>query len=145
MTSLAPPVLVRRRLRRRKLGWPIAIVLVLGGSLGVWRYMKSKAGAPIAVQTVHVRRGKVRDFVSSVSAGRVSARQEATVRAEIAGTVRVVHKRRGDLVKVGEPIITYDGGDLKERLRLAQAAIGIAQAQVSARSCATKTWPRAVE
>ncbi len=126
----AIPAKPHARLRRRKYGWPIAIVVTLAGSVGAWRYAKSKGDAPIPVQTVKVQRGKVRDFVTSIAAGRVSAKQEATVRAEIAGTVRIIHKHRGDLVAVGDPLLTYDAGDLKERLRLAQAAIGITQAQV---------------
>lgn len=126
----AVPAKPQARLRRRKYGWPIAVVVMLVGSIGAWRYAKSRGEAPIPVQTVKVQRGKVRDFVTSIAAGRVSAKQEATVRAEIAGTVRIIHKHRGDLVAVGEPLLTYDASDLKERLRLAQAAIGITQAQV---------------
>lgn len=129
-TDPSPPKKPQQRLRRRKLGWPIALVLVALGSVGGWRYAKSKGDAPVPVQTVKVSRGKVRDFVTSIAAGRVSAKQEATVRAEIAGTVRVVHKHRGDLVEVGDALLTYDAVDLKERLRLAQASIGITQAQV---------------
>lgn len=126
----ASPAAPRTRLRRRSyrgLVWLLVVgLLVFGG----WRFMRMRDQAPVPVQTVRVRRGDVRDFVTSVAAGRVAASQEATVRAEIAGTVRVLHKHRGDTVTAGEALVTYDAEELKERLRLAQASVGITRAQV---------------
>ncbi len=115
------------RRRYRWLAWLAAVaVLVVGG----WRYVRSRGDAPVAVQTTAVQRGAVRDFVTSVAAGRVAAKQEATVRAEIAGTVSVIHRRRGDAVRAGEALFEYGSVDLTERLRLASTAVVMAQAQV---------------
>ena len=126
----AAPAAPRARLRRRSyrgLVWLVALALL---TVAAWRIIRSRGDAPVPVQTVEVRRGDVRDFVTSVAAGRVAAKQEATVRAEIAGTVRILHKHRGDTVQAGEPLISYDAEELKERLRLAQTSVGIVRAQV---------------
>jgi RND family efflux transporter MFP subunit len=104
-------------------------VVVIVALVVSWRVLRARAARPIPVQTVRVERGNVRDFVTSVAAGRVSGQREATLRADIAGTVRVLHRRRGDRVKAGEPLITYDAAELRERARVADAAVLFAKAQ----------------
>lgn len=116
-----------RARRIRALVWLGAVVLL---ALGVARWIRSRKAAPIEVSTIRVERGSVRDFVTSVAAGRVAAKQEATLRAEIAGTIRAIHKRRGDAVKAGDELVSYDADDLKDRLRVAEAAVSLARAQV---------------
>jgi HlyD family secretion protein len=91
--------------------------------------MRARAQAPVPVTVVLAERGTVRDFVTSVAAGRVAAKHEAVLRAEIAGTVRVLHHRRGEHVRAGEPLITYDTEELREHLRSAEAAAALARAQ----------------
>lgn len=118
------------RLKRSKLRW-VAWVLALGALVVVgWRLQRAQADKPVPVQTVRVQRKSVRDFVTSVAAGRVSGKQEATIRAEISGKVRTVHHGRGAKVKEGDALVTYDAEELKERLRLAQSAVTIASAQI---------------
>ena len=118
-----------KRLRRRRWGW-LVWLLVLGAiGFGGWRWSRSRAEAPAAVTSVTVQRGSVRDFVTSVAAGRVAAKQEVTLRAEVAAKVLKLHHRRGEQVKPGEPLVTYDSADLKSRLRVAEAAVQLARAQ----------------
>lgn len=131
--SAAPPAASTRlaragRARRlRAVVWLGVLVVVVGGAAA---WMRSRKAAPIEVSTLRVERGSVRDFVTSVAAGRVAARQEALLRAEIAGTVRAIHKRRGDAVKAGDELIGYDADDLRDRLRVAESAVALARAQV---------------
>lgn len=120
----------KRRLRKRSFRWVLWLAAVALVAFGAWRYLRARAAAPVAVQTTRVERGAVRDFVTSVAAGRVAGRQEATVRAEIAGTVSVIHRHRGDAVHAGDPLFEYTAQDLTERLRLAQTAVAMANAQV---------------
>ena len=121
----APP-----RLRKRRWGWLVWLLVVAAAAVGVWRLVKGRGAVPVPVTTTAVERGSVRDFVTSVSAGRVVARQEATLRAELAGRVKKLHHRRGERVKAGEPLVTYDTSDLVQRLRAAEAAVPVARAQV---------------
>lgn len=118
---------------RRKKRWTwVAWALVLGmAALVIQRAMHARAAVPTPVHTFTVQRGTVRDLVSSVAAGRVAAQKEVALRAEIAGTVRALQKRRGDEVRVGEPILEYDKEDLEDRVRVADAAVKLARAQVS--------------
>jgi HlyD family secretion protein len=134
-TKHAPAVRVQKPMPavRRKRVWRW-VVWVAALGLAAWvvqRALHARAAAPIAVHAYTVQRGKVRDFVSSVAAGRVAGRQEATLRAEISGTVRALARRRGDIVRAGEPIVVYDTEELKERLGVAEAAVRLARAQVS--------------
>ncbi len=129
-STLVMPNASKRKLRRRSLRWLVWLVVVAALVVGGWYWRRARANAPVAVQTTKIERGSVRDFVTSVAAGRVSAKQEATVRAEIAGTVKQIHRRRGDRVHAGDPLFEYEAKDLAERLTLAQSAVVIAQAQV---------------
>jgi RND family efflux transporter MFP subunit len=107
--------------------WGIALAAVV---VGMTVLVRHRAAAPVPVSTTTVQRGRVRDFVTSVAAGRVAARKEVTLRAEIAGKVLKLHKRRGDVVQAGEPLLTYDAEELRDRLRVASAAVNVARAQV---------------
>lgn len=75
--------------------------------------------------------GNVRDLVSSVAAGRLAARREATLRAEIAGRVVRLAHRRGERVTAGEVLLSYDAQDLRDRVRAAETAVGLASAQAA--------------
>lgn len=121
----------RRPLRRRRFGVWIALALVVAGAVAAWRAIKARGQEPIPVRTVTVQRGPVRDFVTSIAAGRVVAKQEIALRAEIAGKVLVLHHKRGEKVRAGEPLVTYDTEELRERVRLADSAIALARAQTS--------------
>jgi RND family efflux transporter MFP subunit len=118
-----------KRLRRRRWGWLVWLLLLGAIGFGGWRWSRSRAEAPASVTTVAVQRGSVRDFVTSVAAGRVAAKQEVTLRAEVAAKVLKLHHRRGEPVKQGEPLVTYDAADLKSRVRVAEAAVQLARAQ----------------
>jgi HlyD family secretion protein len=118
-----------KRLKRRRWGWLVWLVLLAGLGLGAWRWASLRRDAPTSVSTARVQKGNVRDFVTSVAAGRVTAKQEVMLRAEVAAKVQKLHHRRGEQVKAGEPLVTYDGADLKSRLRVAEAAVALARAQ----------------
>lgn len=117
-------------LRKRRWGWLLwLIVLGVGGAL-VARQYKRRPVKAIDVRAHRVEQGAVRDLVSTVAAGRVAAEREATIRAEIAGTVLRVFKRRGERVSQGEPMIEYDVRDLRDRVTAARAAVALGRAQI---------------
>ncbi|MFO0653147.1 MAG: efflux RND transporter periplasmic adaptor subunit [Polyangiales bacterium] len=120
-----------KTLRRRSWGWLIWLVIVVvavGGGLA-WQRSRPKKKLRVRVQTVAV--GNVRDLVSSVAAGRLAARREATLRAEIAGRVVRLAHRRGERVTAGEVLLSYDAQDLRDRVRAAESAVGLASAQTA--------------
>ncbi len=118
-------------LRKRRYGWIIWLVVLVGGALLGYRYIKHRPIATIPVRIHRVERGRVRDLVSTVAAGRVAAVREASLRAEIAGTVLHLHHRRGDHVAAGEPLISYDPSELRHRVALAEAAVRFGRAQAA--------------
>ncbi|MEI8257787.1 MAG: efflux RND transporter periplasmic adaptor subunit, partial [Deltaproteobacteria bacterium] len=105
--------------------------LLASGGAAAFRYVKHRPVATIAVRMHRVERGRVRDLVSTVAAGRVAALREASLRAEIAGTVVHLHHRRGDHVLAGEPLISYDPSELRHRVALAEASVQFGRAQAA--------------
>ncbi len=102
--------------------------MAVGGGLA-WQRSRPRKKLRVRVQTVAV--GNVRDLVSSVAAGRLAARREATLRAEIAGRVVRLAHRRGERVTAGEVLLSYDAQDLRDRVRAAESAVGLASAQAA--------------
>jgi HlyD family secretion protein len=115
-----------KRKRGRWWVWLLVVAAAVAGGV-VWKRRRPSAG--VAVRAWEVRRGSVRDLVSSVSTGRIAAAHEANIRAEIAGRVVRLHHRRGERVAQGEPLVTYDAADLRERLRAAETGVAVAAAQ----------------
>lgn len=129
------------RLRKRRWGRLVALGVAAALAAGGWQWARTRKAEAVPVSTVAVQKGTVRDFVTSVAAGRVSARQEATLRAEIAARVLKLHHRRGERVSAGDPLLSYDAEELKRRVNAAQAGVSLAraqalQAQVSAATAA---------
>jgi HlyD family secretion protein len=125
-------------LRKRRWGWIVWLVLLgAGGFFGV-RAIRQRPAKRLDVRVQRVELGVVRDLVSSVAAGRVTAEREATLRAELAGTVVRVFKRRGDRVAAGEVLLEYDQRELRDRIVAARASVALSLAQAEqARASAT--------
>lgn len=118
------------RLKRRRWGWVLWLVALVGAGFGVRRLLANRATKVLEVRTHRVTRGRVRELVSSVSSGRVAARREATLRAELAGTIVRLHHRRGERVALGEPLVSYDARELRDRVAVAEAAVRLSRAQI---------------
>lgn len=116
-------------LRKRSWSWLIWLAILGVGGFFVWRSIKNRPVKLLDVRVQLVERGQVRDLVSTVAAGRVAAVREATLRAEVAGTVLRVTKRRGDRVTAGEILIEYDRRELENRVAVARAAVALTRAQ----------------
>jgi HlyD family secretion protein len=106
---------------------------------------RSRKKPMLRVRTTSVTFGRVRDLVSSVTSGRVAARREATLRAELAGRVSRLHRRRGEHVSAGDPLITWDAADLRTRLRAAESAVSVARAQVAQSEASARLAARNAE
>ncbi len=118
-------------LKRKRGGWWVWLLLLVAAVGGGVVWKRRRPSDVIGVRTWQVRRGSVRDLVSSVSTGRIAARQEANIRAEFAGRVVRLHHRRGERVAAGEVLVTYDTADLRDRLRATETGVAVASAQRS--------------
>jgi RND family efflux transporter MFP subunit len=109
--------------------WLIAAALALAALLGVaaWRGLGGRAA--VAVHTVTARAGGGGSANASVldATGYVTARREATVSAQITGTVAAVLIEEGDHVKQGQVIGRLE--DTAQRAALAQAQAQLLSAQ----------------
>lgn len=130
LASAKPAAPTVRPLARKRRGWILWLAVLAAGVGGVvtWRMTREEPPTPIVATTV--ARGSVRDFVTSVAAGRVAGKQEAAIRADFAGKILAVHHRRGDVVAAGEPLVSFDPAELEDRVRLAESAVLVAKAQL---------------
>jgi len=119
---------LRKRKAWRWLSWLAAlVVIVIVGQ----RIFVARRTQPISVRVHKIEQGEVRDLVSSIAAGRVAAKKEVTLRAEIGGTVVRLHHRRGEVVAAGAPLLAFDAAELTERLRIAQLSVAVGRAQAA--------------
>ena len=99
----------------------------------------------IQVRAAQVSVGKVRDVVSSSTAGEVTPEKHVTLRAELAGQIVAVTRQRGERVSRGELLFRIDPSDLEVKLRQAQAALATADAQVHQAAARVETLKRQSE
>ncbi len=119
----------RKRPLHRRYRWVVWLALFAALVVATPRLLAMRKVPPVPVTAHQVQRGAVRDLVSSLNTGRLVARREVVLRAELSGTVVKLHHRRGDVVKAGEPLLSFDDRELVYRVRIAEAAVTVARAQ----------------
>ncbi len=134
MTSVAKP--------SRRFAWIGRVVVILTLIVGVVVARRLWPEQPLRIRAAAVSAGKVRDVVSSATAGEVAPENRATLRAELGGQVVAVSKRRGDRVSKSELVVRIDPTDLEVKLRQAQAAVSTAEAQVQQAAARVETIKR---
>jgi RND family efflux transporter MFP subunit len=109
--------------------WPVAVAVVLVAALGAGAWLYLSGPGPLPVHTALAKPlagggsgGSVLD-----ATGYVTARREATVSAQITGTVTAVLIEEGDHVKEGQVLGRLD--DTAQRAALAQAQAQLHSAQ----------------
>ncbi|MBP6608337.1 MAG: efflux RND transporter periplasmic adaptor subunit [Deltaproteobacteria bacterium] len=126
----------------RRFAWIGRVVVILTLIVGVVVARRLWPEQPLRIRAAAVSAGKVRDVVSSATAGEVAPENRATLRAELGGQVVAVSKRRGDRVSKSELVVRIDPTDLEVKLRQAQAAVSTAEAQVQQAAARVETIKR---
>lgn len=111
--------------RRLYVGAAIAACVLLGLLVGRALALGSE---PLEVVVARPQHGPVVERIQTVALGRVSARRELTLRAELATRVAGVARRVGDRVQAGETLLELDPAPLEQELRAAEQTLASARA-----------------
>lgn len=111
---------------------------------GTYAFLKRR-DPPLEVSVLQVERGEVREMVSGAAAGEVKPARRVMVRAELAGTVEKVLKKKGDRVETGELVVTFTSDDVDARLLQADANVEAADVAVKVAESRAKTTEKALE
>lgn len=126
---------------KSKRAWSAAVVVVVGltatlAGYKLWRAQGAQAAAaatPEPVETVQIVRATLRDFAPRTrSIGTVAATEMVVVRNEMAGTIREVGIRSGEVARKGQLLVRFDTREEEARL----------QAQLARESLAAKNIAR---
>jgi HlyD family secretion protein len=113
-----------RRSSRRWIVWVLVLLLLLGGGAGLALWLMRDRPIEVQVAAVSQRQAGEQAAVLNAS-GYVTARRRATVSSKITGKVIEVNVEEGMAVSEGKILARLDDSS-------AQAALGLAQAQVAA-------------
>lgn len=111
---------------------------LIGGGYAIWVATKPETepspagrgkGAPLAVKTATVTLQAVPVQLDAV--GTVEPDQSAAIRAQVGGTLKIVHFREGDHVKAGQLLFQIDPGTLLADLENARANLARDQATLA--------------
>ena len=107
----------------KRKGWIVGVVLllVLAGALAYFRFR-----TVLEVDVFEAKPGKIEEIVTSVSAGTVTSRWEATISAEAAGRVTKVAGAEGDPVRKGDLLLQMEDPELARQIDAAAAETRLA-------------------
>ncbi|MFC4597896.1 efflux RND transporter periplasmic adaptor subunit [Cohnella hongkongensis] len=99
------------------MGWTVSVAVIAAGAWGGYRYFDGKEEPPLAsaMATAPVRKGTIEVKVGGT--GQIQPADRQTVTAGKGGTVRKVHVKKGDTVKKGDLLVTYEEEDVSGQLR----------------------------
>ena len=114
----------------------LALVVLMGGGMGVWRLLNSATSeAPAKTQTPavkvklsQVQVGKIEE--SSEFMGTLESRRSVTLQPRIQGQVTKIFVQSGDIVKQGEAIIQVDSREQQALVNSVSAAADAARSQL---------------
>jgi membrane fusion protein (multidrug efflux system) len=113
----------------------LGLIAVVGGGLTAWKIRASKAGAagggfePFeTVQVIHASTAKWRP--SADLSGTVIALQSVTLANEVAGLVREVNFKSGQIVEEGQALVELDSSTEHAELDAAEATVKAAEASI---------------
>jgi len=132
----------------RRTKWGLALVLLIGGSVAV----SSLVGARRGAKAVEVRLEEVgaRDLVAIVTAsGKIEAKTQVDISADITGRITQIAVREGDLVAKGQFLLQIDPAQYQSIVARAEAALASTEASLvqarTNRDQARRSLDRALE
>lgn len=116
----------------------LATLFLIGGSLAAWKYSSireanaASANPPEPVESVTVAIAQEREHrQASTAIGTVLALRSVTLRNELAGTVRHVALRPGEIVEAGSVLVALDVSVEQADLRAQQAQAELARTSLA--------------
>lgn len=120
-----------------------AALLVIAALLAVATFLR---GSSEVTTEVRLQKAEKRGVTSRVLAqGKVKAKTQVDVSSEVAGRVAVVNVEIGSQVKVGDPLFSLDGEQLKNAVEQIGASLSATEALLSRSEVAVKEAERALE
>lgn len=106
----------QRSLGPRILGW----LIVLGLLAAAPAYLLMREST-LEVTAERLERGRVEQTITAIASGTVMPAYDSLVAAASMGTVMMVHKKDGDFVQKGDPLVELRHTELDAQVRLAEA------------------------
>ena len=120
-----------------------AALVVIAALLAVATFLR---GSSEVTTEVRLQKAEKRGVTSRVLAqGKVKAKTQVDVSSEVAGRVAVVNVEIGSQVKVGDPLFSLDGEQLRNAVEQIGAGLSAAEALLSRSDVAVKEAERALE
>ncbi len=116
-------------MRRRLLRWIIALVIIAGIGLLIWRATRPK---PVEVSVKPVTRGPVERTVANTRAGTVKACRRAKLSPSVGGQIAKLPIKKGDQVKEGDLLLELWNNDLVSQAALAEHELASARSRARA-------------
>ncbi len=114
---------------RRLLRWIIALVIVAGIGLLIWRATRPK---PVEVNVKAVTRGIVERTVANTRAGTAKACRRAKLSLSVGGQIAKLPIKKGDQVKEGQLLLELWNDDLVSQAALAEHELTSARSRARA-------------
>lgn len=113
---------------RRRLGWWLALLALIGLGAVAWSFLGGGEEAPMRYKTAEVRVGHLRVKVSAT--GKLEPITQVEVGTEVSGTIQAVEVDFNDRVKTGQVLARLDPDQSKAKHRQSEAALNLARARV---------------
>ncbi|MCF6368615.1 efflux RND transporter periplasmic adaptor subunit [Rhizobium halophilum] len=116
-----------RKPRARRLSWVLALVLLVGGGIGGYVYIR-ESGPSYTYTTRPIERGNLQVIVTAT--GSVQPTDQVDISSELSGTIRTVHVTYNSLVKSGDVLAELDTNKLQADVENARAQLASTRANL---------------
>jgi len=131
----------RHKVGRAIVGWLI-VAAVAAAPAYYYLFVREEV---VEVTAAVLRRGRVEDTVSAISAGTVKPRSESMVASGYVGKVAVIPVKEGDRVQEGEVLIELEHAELDAQVALAEANLRVGLSRQEQAKIAAKIYAEIAE